>query len=52
MNYSYDDLLTIAKGQVKMEEKMLSLESGSLEPGSGITTAIYRYRHVRYESVV
>ena len=29
MNYSYDDLLTIAKGQIKLEEKTIQMATGN-----------------------
>ncbi|MES1214259.1 MAG: ATP-binding protein [Bacteroidota bacterium] len=35
MNYNYDDLLTIAKGQIELEEKYTEIASGKWQEASG-----------------
>jgi nicotinamide riboside kinase len=53
MDYTYDDLLTIAKGQIALEEAMShELRAMSKENNNSQLKAFYRYRYVRYESLV
>lgn len=41
MNYTYDDLLTIAKGQISLEEQMIQLATGNRKPVIFIDTNLY-----------
>jgi NadR type nicotinamide-nucleotide adenylyltransferase len=41
MNYTYDDLLAIAKGQISLEEQMIQLATGNGKPVIFIDTNLY-----------